>query len=616
MKHQEQPRTAGQNGPAPRRRRGWKIAVAVLLLLALLASAGAFYYYHKSGGDRTPTEEIRESLKSIADSTEIMGHARALKSSLKRVAASLKEMDTAGARDAQAGLERELAETRSLLESPSWKAAALLPVVGDELKSVRELLSILDDADRELLDPALALLEQEPLSSLRADEGFRVGPLLRYLDLLEALLPQARTLAERLAAVDLSLVDMKELEEASQALSAGLDLGDELLAYVPAVRAVLGGGSDRLYLFGAQASAEIRASGGFVGSMGIIRIRDGVLSLSDFESVYHILFPVAFPKEPISEVEEKIFGGRMHESWDSDFSPDFERAASIWAQAYEYQNRQDNVHVDGVVSATPAVINRLLSFLGGFTLSDGTEVNGENAARVIGHDLYFKYYGMHNNGYANYLVDNLFAECARQTLDLAMSRVSFSLLPDYLNFFKESFADRTLMVWMADEAEQQHIRDAGWAAGLNKDPEKPRIGIFFNSTVSSKMGWYLNMEPTLSDPAVEEDGSRSYLVTVRLSSAMTKEERSKATRYVLGGTQGITGIFYIFAPAGGHILSMEADNDWKVNREVYEDLELGYLAYMTVFDARPITVTCRLTTAPGVEAEPGFMMTPTMQNYR
>ena len=615
MENHNQGRTNRHARPAPRRRRGWKIALAVLLLLAVLAGLGVYVLY-KGSGDRAPGEELKESLKSIAESTEIMGHARALKSSLKQLASSMKAMDTARARDAQAELEQELAALRSLLDAPSWKAASLLPVVGDELKSVRELLSILEDADRELLDPGLTQLEQYPLSSLKAEDGFRVEPLLRYLDLVEAMLPQARSLSDRLSAVDLKLIDMEELEDAAEALSSGLDLGDELLVYLPAVRAVLGNGSDRLYLFGAQASAEIRASGGFVGSMGIIRIQDGVLTLSDFESVYHLLYPVAFPEVPISEVEEKIFGGRMHESWDSDFSPDFERAASIWAQAYEYQNRQDNVHVDGVISATPAVINRLLSFLGGFTLSDGTEVNGENAARVISHDLYFKYYGKHNRSYANYVVDNLFAECARQTLDLAMSGIKFSLLPDYLDFCRESFADRTLMVWMADETEQQYIRDAGWAAGLNTDPEKPEIGIFFNSTVASKMGWYLNMEPTLSEPAVQEDGSRSYLVTVVLSSAMTREERERATRYVLGGTQGITGFFYIFAPAGGHILSMEADNDWKVNTEVYEGLELGYLAYTTVFDARPITVTCRLTTAPGVEAVPTFMMTPTMQNYR
>ena len=613
-KHIREPETSGaeRKVKAPRRR-GWLVALTALLILALLVSLGVFFLRsQKDGQDTAPKEEIKESLKSIAESSEMMGHARALKSSLKKMTTSLKKMDTAEARSAQTELELELAELQSLLDTPTWKAAALLPYVGDELRSVSELLSILEDADRELLSPCLDQLDQYPVSSLRAEEGLCVEPILRYLDLFEALYPKAKTLSARLDAVDLNLVELQELEDAKAGLHSGIELGDKLLAYTPAIRAVLGNGSDRLYVFGAQGSAEIRASGGFPGSVGVVRIQDGVLTVSDFGSVYYIF--AAYPSLPITKVEDRIFAQRMYQTWDSDFSPDFERVASIWARAYEDHYRDQ--HVDGVISAVPAVINRLLSFLGSFTLSDGTEVNGENAARVIGHDLYFKYFGWSNNSYANYQSDLLFAEIARKTLDLAFSHIELSLLPDYLNCFEQSFADRTLMVWMADEEEEQLMRDAGWSASLNTDPEKPAIGVFFNSIVSSKMGWYLNMEPSISDPIVEEDGSRSYLVTVVLSSAMTAEERSQSNKYVLGGTRGITGFFYIFAPAGGRIVSMESDDGWKVDYDVYEDLELGYLGFMTVFDDSVITVTARVATAPGVETEPTLMITPTCQNYR
>ena len=47
----------------------------------------------------------------------------------------------------------------------------------------------------------------------------------------------------------------------------------------------LGDGEDRTYLLVAQNSAEIRASGGFPGSIGTIRIEDGILYIGDFASL-------------------------------------------------------------------------------------------------------------------------------------------------------------------------------------------------------------------------------------------------------------------------------------------------------------------------------------------
>ena len=59
--------------------------------------------------------------------------------------------------------------------------------------------------------------------------------------------------------------------------------------YLPLLKAFLGGGSDRTYLLAAQNSTEIRASGGFPGSIGTITIVDGVLTIGDFNSVYDVL---------------------------------------------------------------------------------------------------------------------------------------------------------------------------------------------------------------------------------------------------------------------------------------------------------------------------------------
>lgn len=602
-----------QSGKKPRRILR-TVLIAVILLSVIAAAVGGIYLHRWRSGAWTPGEGFQQALHSLADSTALMEKARALKGDLKELAECLRSMDASGAEAARSRLRQDADGVRAELDSPLIRAASSAPGVSDELRTAETLLELLDEADGALIAPCIDLIREHPLSAMNSDAGIRVDTLRAYLDFMEQALPEAEQLAAQLDGLDLSLIDSEgKLDEYREKLAPLLETASAARRYLPAARAVLGDGSDRLYLFAAQNSSELRASGGFPGSVGLVRIRDGLLTLSDFQSVYDVLQQATPRQAGFTYVEEQLFSGRLHLSWDSDFSPDFERVASIWAMAYEARNREP---LDGVISGTPAIIPRLLSIFGSVTLSDGTELNGDNAARVLGHDLYFKYLGARQQAGAARYVDGLFSEAAVGTLHLVLSRINAQALPALLRFVEESVADRTLMVWMADESEQQLIREAGWDAGLNRDPMRPAAGIFFNSTAASKVSWFLNIEPELSEPVVNEDGSRSYELTVRFVNTMTPEERSAASGYILGGDGSIVGSVYVFAPAGGRIEDAKLASNYPMLREVYEDLELAYMLEAYIGLSTPYVIRCRITTAPGAEEPMTLMITPTMQNYR
>ena len=610
---------AGENGAdKPKKKKTRRVVLTVLavflLIVAILISIGLVFLHLWRTGQWQPSDDLKQIIKDYVNSTELMEHARALKTDLKDLLEQIQAQDAEGAEKARAQMQKDMKKLRSAVNSPAYQVAELAPGVGRDLKTAEELLSILQDADRDLIGPYLELMKSGSLSDLNQDGGIRVDVLLRYLDFLEEHLPQLTPLIERMQGLDLSLVDSDgKLDDYIGRLSGLAGGGEDMRDLIPAIRTVLGNGQDRLYVFAAQNSSEIRASGGFPGSVGTIRIQDGLLTISDFKSVYKVFQQTTPARANISTVEDLLFSGRLHLAWDSDFSPDFERVAYIWAVSYEDRNHEP---VDGVISGTPAIIQRMLSFLGSITLSDGTELNGENASRVLGHDLYFRYLGSNQQYGAADLVDGLFAEAAKETMGLLFSQMNAKMFADFFLFFQESIADRTLMVWMADEAEQELIRQAGWNAGLNTDPTKPEIGIFYNSTEASKVAWFLNIEPELSEPVRNEDGSYSYDLTVRFANVMTYEERATAGGYILGGTGGITGSMYIFAPAGGSISDAVTESGYRMMEQTYEDLELGYLIDLTIPCEDAIVVHCRITTAPGVKEPPKLIVTPTMQEYR
>lgn len=481
------------------------------------------------------------------------------------------------------------------------------------LDSAEQLVDILENASDTVIGPIITQLQNYPPDSLTVDGGFNVTALKSYLGLAKDLVPELeRTLVQ---IRDLNL-DILRNEKAASYFEKAWNAtvlyreNEEVVAFVDTF---LGDGEDRLYLLAAQNSAEIRASGGFPGSMGTIRIRDGVLTIGDFTGVNNIL--AVYVDTPVSQVENILFLKSLNISRDADFCPDFERVAEIWTLGYEKMNKEP---LDGVVSLTPSIIQKLLSIVGNLELSDGTLLTGENATRILQRDLYFEYFRVGKGvTTSNRIVDALFAETAKETMRMVTANLGPSQIVRYLDILHEGCADRTIMVWMKEDAEQEMVRRLGWSGGLNSDPNQPAAGVYFNCTVASKMGWFLNMDTEIGEPEMNEDGSRTYPVKITLENVITQEEVVAASYYIDGGRNGgLIGSMYLFAPAGGTVDSFSSSEYVRIVTREYKGLQLGHVVQVALYRNKPLVITYRLTTAPGVDAPLTISQTPTLQAYR
>lgn len=601
----------------------WSIIKVVLIILSAVVIAAvaivcyAIHQIKNTEGVINPV--LRDGIVSLTESSEAMQLARELKADYRLLAQALRELDVQQATITRNKTDADISALERYFEGPLWRAAENISAIEEKMASAREILDLAKTANSALIDPLIQQLTNYPLTDMQTEAGFRVDIVIAYLDFIESYYPVANEFAERLSTIDTRFLNMVDsdgkIAEYSVQLKQLIDDSEPYLSYVPFLRAFLGNGGDRLYVFAAQNTAEIRASGGFPGSVGAIRIQNGLASIVEFQSVYNV-FPSYVPYEAaITSTEANLFNGRMSLPWDADFSPDFERVANIWALAYQNRNGE---HVDGVISATPVVIQRLLSLLGEVSLSDGTVIDGNNAMRVLQHDLYYKYLSRvsevsYRTG--NDLTDQLFAETAKKTLNLLFSSLDFEHLRDVYFFTQQSFADRTLLLWMADEDEQELIRQMGWAGTLNKDETKPEIGVFFNSTSASKMGWYLDIDVTIGEATENEDGSMTYPISVCYSNRITQEERDIAGGYILGGGYGgLIGGMYIFAPAGGSISNFRSSKGY-LYTGTYQGLDLIY-QYSNIEMGSSIEIECEITTAPVECSQLTVMQTPTAQGYR
>lgn len=550
------------------------------------------------------------------DMMQMAGKAKSLKADLGELTASINEKDFERADVATDKLDSTVDDIDELLAGKTWRTAAKMPVVGEYVGAVDSLVDIVKIATGRMIKPALTVIQDYPLDSIKVgDEGFNTYTMEAYIGLLEELNPAINDIIGYLDDINIPDSLGGKVTEYTDKMTLITDAYAVAEDYLPLLKAFLGGGSDRTYLLAAQNSTEIRAGGGFPGSIGTITIVDGVLTIGDFNSVYDVL-PYGTPASVgPSELENTLFGNWMHYPRDASFNPDFERVAEIWAKAY---GNKSNTTVDGVISLTPTIIQRLLSYMGEVQLSDGTVLNGENATQMLQHDLYYKYFN--NASYTdgtNDVVDSLFAETAKTTMSRLVDDFDLNKIAGYLSVFNAGAEDRTIMMWMADETEQQYVRDVGCSGGLNDNPENPEIGVYISGSDPCKLGWYVNVNTQIGEAQVNEDGTRTYDVTVTVENTIDNNTIKTAGTYILGSYEGAwRGYIHLFAPAGGTISDVKADSNGGFRKSKYENLEVAYNLNVMIYPQKSMNITYKVTTAEGVTTVPEVSMTPTLQEYR
>jgi len=545
-----------------------------------------------------------------------------VKSDLQVSMDCIKAQDYDGAHTAINNAEELSKSMQSELDKSIWKTLSINSSMKKNIAAVNELLDVLQTASEDVIKPLITQMSEYPISDLKNENGFNVGTLLSYVDFADEMDGKISNLASRidelLPRMDgiLGLIDKEGKFAKYKDTMTGLSTQyNELKEYLPVFKTILGNGENRFYLLVAQNSSEIRALGGFPGSIGTIQIQDGFLKVGDFQSVYKVLPYYTPTTAGVTETEVELFDNWMKLPRDAVYDPDFSRAGYIWALSYGNMNQK---HVDGVVSLAPTIIQDLLSICGEVTLSDGTVLNGDNATRVLQYDLYFKYFskGM-SDSQSNDIADALFAETAKKTMDLFESNFNVKEAKNYFSIFSKGAKNRSIMLWMADEQEEAFMIESGCSGVLNTGKNNAVAGVYFSCNDPSKLGWFIDINTEVGDGVLNADGTYTYDVKVILNNTISSEELSKASGYILGNYNGaMKGYVHLFAPTGGAISSFASSNKMNILDANYQGLQLGYCLNLKIYPNNPVEITYKVTTAVDVVGPLTISTTPTLQNYR
>lgn len=261
-----------------------------------------------------------------------------------------------------------------------------LPLAGGDLKAAPHLLDLAIDC---LEAGRLICQGAQPAVSLLAGRSPGIF-LAQGFDerILTALADERPTFLAARARLDSAAAHRQGIDRA--ALSPGLRRRlDQLDRYLPLLRAgaqmallapdvapgLLGLDSPKTYLVLAQNNHELRATGGFISAVGLLRVDRGRISTTGFRDSYLFDDPTK-PYSPPPEALKKTMRAGVWVLRDANWSPDFPTTAKVAGEMYRMTQ---GVAVDGVIAMDLTATEYIVGAIGPLHIETyGEEVSQEN----------------------------------------------------------------------------------------------------------------------------------------------------------------------------------------------------------------------------------------------
>ena len=478
-------RGAAQSPPARRGRRVVLLAVGVGVLLVVIAGVLAVFRY-------LPALDEARALRT--DLETMVGRVEGTGLGIDRATVDALDADLASARGRLDRLQGLLAG------DPLIRVARAFPLTAANVRGADDVVTGAGD----LLDAVgegLAIGHQ--FVAIREAQAADRGTTSALSQLVE-LMATSRDLAvsaaasvasarQTLAAVPDGLIG--QVESVRDAMQTRIEKYGPLLDTYVQVSAqlpgILGWDGPRRYLVLTQDPAELRPSGGLIGSYGIIAFDKGKITERRFLNVSALDGKNDYPfVRPPQELANYLLGPTQ--SWqlaDAGWSPDFPTSAQDALRLYT--NESGDARIDGVFAITTHTIDELLKVTGPISVPEysATIASGETTLKVLQLTRAPRKPGEDAKAFLSVFADRLFS-----TL-LALPPARWGDIIAAAGTFGQ---EHLLLAWFHDATDEAFTADGGFGGAIRQDQGDLVYPVDSNVAPASKLNAWTTRTMDLS----------------------------------------------------------------------------------------------------------------------
>ncbi len=270
----------------------------------------------------------------------------------------------------------------------------------------------------------------------------------------QSALATANTSLNRVNSADLPADMREEIDSLKQKLPIINQAASQLKNWSNVFLAALGQEKSKKYLLIFQNNSEIRPTGGFIGTYGLLDIDKGEIKNLFIDGIFNLdgqLYEKIIPPKPIQKIST---AWSTHDAnWFADFPASARKIMSFYEKA-------GGMTVDGIISLTPAVIERLLAVTGPIDMPEfGVSLNSENFMDVIQYKVEVDYDKGLNQP------KKILADFAPKFMDKLVE-----VLPQnsrqILDVISGVLQEKQILFYFSDPALEKAFSEQGWAGQI------------------------------------------------------------------------------------------------------------------------------------------------------
>ncbi|MGH3689635.1 MAG: DUF4012 domain-containing protein [Microbacterium sp.] len=388
--------------------------------------------------------------------------------------------DLDGGKPIARSIASNAASAHDLTSDPIWQAFGALPWIGPNFRAVSEIAEIADDVSSDALTPLLEVAADFDLASL----GFTGGAidLAPFAEIAEPLstadtaLSAAALQARRIDA-DATLPPLADaVSQLRSSVTEAATVVGSLHGAAVLLPTMLGGEGPRNYVLAMQNNAELRSSGGIIGSIALLHAENGKITLQTQASTRD--FPPLEAALPLSDSTIALFEDRPGRYLQNITSiPDFAEAGQTIAA--RWQGRFGGT-VDGVIAVDAVVAKHLMAVTGDLAFGPFTATS-ENITDILLSEIYAAVPDPA-------VQDQIFAQVASALFGAALSGGDPKAM---IGALADSADEGRIRIWSAHEDEESVLASSALGGTIPEDDvDATYVGVLMNDTTGGKMDYY------------------------------------------------------------------------------------------------------------------------------
>lgn len=257
---------------------------------------------------------------------------------------------------------------------------------------------------------------------------------------------------------------------------------------------LLGGNGPRKYLFLFQNNAEMRATGGFIGSYGLLDISNGHIRKFFIDGIFNPdgqLRDKIVPPKPIQKISANW---SMH---DSNWFADFPISANKAIQFYE---KTGGPTADGVIAITPMLMVKMLEITGPIEMPEYDVVlDATNFVQATQYEVEVDYDKQENKP------KKILSDLAPIVLDKIMGEKNIDNILKIADILNSGLKEKHILLYSQDKNIQKIISQQGWSGEI-LSAKKDYISVI-NSNINGYKTDAMIDETITHKAELQEDGS-------------------------------------------------------------------------------------------------------------